>query len=229
VHLKGKDYYLDYEQQAKHLEELTSYLKNEKVFNQPRDTPSVCHTHKRNATTDPDAEFVFLPAYVGQITPKNSKLEFEGNCFEKVEIDMQYTEGSNQVEITVKTHNPRNLTCSDFFMFGNTEIIHVEEFWYRGTHKLTFKLPTQDAEVDLSNFGLEAYLFCEPLKDEILSIFTSLKAFIGGLGLHGKVPLFQPHVPEYMEKANLEFLKWSQNIEFEERPIQKVEIDENEI
>lgn len=32
-----------------------------------------------------------------------------------------------------------------------------------------------------------------------------------------------------MVKANLDFLKWSQNIEFEERPIQKVEIDENEI
>ena len=32
-----------------------------------------------------------------------------------------------------------------------------------------------------------------------------------------------------MEKANLEFMKWSMNLEFEERPIQKVEIDESEI
>lgn len=138
-------------------------------------------------------------------------------------------QGGDEVHLTVKTHNPRNLTCSDFFLFGNTEISHVEDFWFRGTHKLTFKLPTKDSEVDLENFGLEAYLFCEDLQDELLSLFTSLKAFVGGLGLHGKVPLFQPHVPEYMEKANLDFLKWSQNIEFEERPIQKVEIDENEI
>lgn len=45
--------------------------------------------------------------------------------------------------------------------------------------------------------------------------------------MHGKIPLFQPKVPEYMEKANIDFLKWAVGIEFEERPIQKVSIDEN--
>jgi hypothetical protein len=52
-----------------------------------------------------------------------------------------------------------------------------------------------------------------------LSVLTTAKAFIGGLGMHGKIPLFQPKVPEYMEKANVEFLKWSVGMVFEERPI----------
>jgi hypothetical protein len=30
-----------------------------------------------------------------------------------------------------------------------------------------------------------------------------------------------------MEKANLDFLKWSMNMDLVERPIKKVEIDEN--
>jgi hypothetical protein len=55
---------------------------------------------------------------------------------------------------------------------------------------MTLKAPTADAIIDLKEFGLETYLFCEDLQDELLSVFTSLKAFVGGLGMHGKIPLF---------------------------------------
>jgi hypothetical protein len=94
---------------------------------------------------------------------------------------------------------------------------------------MTLKAPTADAIVDLKAFGLETYLFCEDLRDELLSVFTSLKAFIGGLGMHGKIPLFDPKVPAYMENANLRFIKWAMNIDMVERTTQKVEIPESEI
>lgn len=68
---------------------------------------------------------------------------------------------------------------------------------------------------------------CEPLKDEILSVIQTLKSFIGGLGAHGKNPLTSSQVPEYMEEANKEFLKWGVSWDLEERKTQKVEIDEN--
>jgi len=32
--------------------------------------------------------------------------------------------------------------------------------------------------------------------------------FIGGLGLYGSLPLFQPKIPKYMEEANLDFMTW---------------------
>lgn len=70
--------------------------------------------------------------------------------------------------------------------------------------------------------GLETYLFCEDLRDELLSVFTSVKAFVGGLGVNGKIPLTRPKVPEYMEKANINFIKWAMNLDFEERPIRKI-------
>ena len=92
---------------------------------------------------------------------------------------------------------------------------------------MTFKANGADAIEDLQVNGILTYLFCEDLKDELLSVFTSVKAFLGGLGMHGKVPLFQPKVPEYMEKANVDFLKWSINYDLVERPTQVVEIDEN--
>lgn len=47
------------------------------------------------------------------------------------------------------------------------------------------------------------------------------------MGMHGKIPLFQPKVPEYMEMANKEFMKWGLNWELEERKTRKVEIDES--
>jgi hypothetical protein len=112
---------------------------------------------------------------------------------------------------------PRSLTCGDSYLWGNTETLHFEEFLFKGTHTLKFKATGDDAIANLKSFGLETYLFCEHLQDELLSVITTLKAFVGGLGMHGKGPLFSPKVPEYMEKANVEFLKWSVNWELEER------------
>ena len=169
---------------------MTAFLKGHKSFNKP-DESSICHSHRESGNPlDPDAEFMFLPAWTGNINPINSTLSFEGNCFELIEMEMSYKDDESTVELIVKTEKPRNHTCSDFFIFGNTEMMHVEDFFFRGTHKLNFKLPSPIAEENLASIGLETFLLCEDMRDEILSVFTTIKAFVGGLGLHGKIPLF---------------------------------------
>jgi hypothetical protein len=75
--------------------------------------------------------------------------------------------------------------------------------------------------------GMESYLFCEGLRDELLSIIQTVKSFVGGLGKHPNGRFIKPRVPEYMEKANVEFLKWGVNWDLQERQIKKVEIDES--
>lgn len=90
--------------------------------------------------------------------------------------------------------------------------MHVEEFFFHGTHKLKFKLPDEIAEEDMEKLGLETFMMCEHFRDETLSVFNTLKCFIGGMGLHGKIPITEPKVPDYMYKANLEFLDWAANI-----------------
>lgn len=75
--------------------------------------------------------------------------------------------------------------------------------------------------------GLSTYMFCESVVDEVLSVITTLKAFIGGMGLHGTIPFFQPKVPKYMEDANKEFMRWAVDYELEERNTTKIEIDED--
>ena len=134
-------------------------------------------------------------------------------------MDLKY-DGGDELELIVTTEKPRSLTCSDFFFIANTEMFHAEEFFFRGTHHLKFKIQEGvSGKIDFENVGLETYLFCEDLRDELLSVITSLKSFIGGLGLHGKIPLFQPHVPEYMVEANLRFMKEAIDIDLEEREI----------
>lgn len=105
--------------------------------------------------------------------------------------------------------------------------MHVEDFFFRGTHKLTFKLPTQVDQEEMEEIGFATFLFCESFRDETLSLIQTLKGFMGGLGLHGKTPLFQPQPPPYMIEANLEFLKWAAHMEFEKRPVSRVDIDED--
>jgi len=143
-------------------------------------------------------------------------------------MELKYDESKpTEYQIVVKLEKPRHLTCSDSYLIGNTESSHFEEFFFRGTHTLKFKATGKDAIDNLKSFGVETFMFCEDLKDELLSVITSIKAFAGGLGMNGKIPLFGPKVPEYQEKANVEFMKWAVNYDLVERETQKVEIDES--
>ena len=56
-------------------------------------------------------------------------------------------------------------------------------------------------------------------------MFTTMKAFLGGLTDHPHWPIIGTHVPPYMEKANLDFLREAMGIEYEERQIKNVDID----
>ena len=210
---------------------MTSFLKGEKDFKQPNDVPQNCHTWRDNTKYAPKnltAEFMFLPAFTGQVKPTSPKVSFEGNCFEEVSFEMKYDQTKpTEFQVIATLDKPRSLTCSDFFLFGNTEIYHVEDFFTKGTHTLNFKASGDAAIEDVKINGLETYLFCEDLQDELLSVWTSIKAFAGGLGMHGKIPLFGPKVPEYMEKANIEFLEWAVDYKMEVRKTQKVVIDES--
>lgn len=64
---------------------------------------------------------------------------------------------------------------------------------------------------------------------DIESLFTTLKAFVGGITDHPKWPIIGSHVPPYMEKANVEFIKENLGVTLKERPVQKVEIDPDTI
>lgn len=70
-------------------------------------------------------------------------------------------------------------------------------------------------------------MFCEGYVDTFISVFNSLLAFVGGLGTDPNKLIIHPQVPEYMEKANVEFLKNTMNYTLEKREVTNYEYDES--
>merc|ERR1711935_718840 len=91
---KDAHFSADYHQQAHHLNQLTSYLKKEKAFGVPEATAPknlTCQSN-RSGPADPTAQFMFLPAYTGNLSPENPMIKAEGTCFKNVTMMMEYSE-----------------------------------------------------------------------------------------------------------------------------------------
>jgi len=170
---------------------------------------------------------MFAPAYTGTLKI-GQKISVEGNCFETTTFELTKS-ADGKYAIKAEMSNPRSLTCSDFYLIGNTEVFHTEDFFMRGSHIVNIDVKGDDAIFDIETNGLDTYLFCEGVKDELLSIIQTVKAFVGGMGKHPDNKFIKPKVPEYMEKANVDFLNWAVNWKLEERPTQKVTIDESQV
>jgi hypothetical protein len=91
-------YYFDYEQQTKHLTDLTSVIKGEKEFKSPLDInlPHNCHANKTKPyfPDNKHAEWAFAPVFTGNIKPSAAKIEIEGNCFEETTFELMYDEAT---------------------------------------------------------------------------------------------------------------------------------------
>ena len=127
--------------------------------------------------------------------------------------------------MTVTLKNPVSLLCHDWFLFGNTALTHVEDFFYSGTHEILFKNLDLDAKIDVYKNGISIYMFCDGYIDTFISAFKVMKAFLGGLTDNPDLPYIGSHVPEYMELANLEFLQATMNYTLVERPVHNIDID----
>jgi len=77
--------------------------------------------------------------------------------------------------------------------------------------------------------GIKAFAFCENVIQDVESLWNTLKAFVGGITDHPRWPVIGSHVPPYMEKANLEFIKEAVGVEMQPRETQKVDIDPDTI
>uniref|UniRef100_A0A7S3JJD4 Uncharacterized protein n=1 Tax=Euplotes harpa TaxID=151035 RepID=A0A7S3JJD4_9SPIT len=86
-----------------------------------------------------------------------------------------------------------------------------------------------DDMIDLNLAGLRMYMFCNGVADSFVSVFSTIKLFLGGLGVNPKWPIIGSHVPEYMEKANVHFLNESMGWSLEKRDVVEVDLDESEI
>lgn len=152
--------------------------------------------------TGPDGFGMLLPVFAAQIDGETPKATYKGRCFE--EITFEYVKTSEtSFDVNVTTANPKNSLCKDVIFFANTEIQHFEVFFFHGDHRLTFQMNSPEAQADVGQQGIKAFAFCENVIQDIESLFTTLKAFVGGISDHPHIPIIGSHVPPYMEKANV--------------------------
>ena len=171
---------------------------------------------------------MFLPVFAAEVSEANPTMTYAGQCFG--EITFEYEKVSEtEFDVHVTTKNKASTLCHDVIMFANTEIQHFEIFFMPGKHKLTFQMNTPEAQADAGYGGIKTYAFCEGVIDDIQSLFTTLKAFVGGISANPNLPIIGSHVPPYMERANVEFIKEALGVELQERPIQTVNIDPDTI
>ena len=160
---------------------------------------------------DPTSAGYFFPIFVADlITDGQTDTFTDGLCFQSYTFtyEQDYDDAGNfvGVTLTINARKPKSLMCRDWFFIGNTEIFHVETITKAGTHTISFTNLDENAQIDLSFGGLKIYMFCDGYIDTFISVLKTLMCFIGGLGLDPDLPVMGSHVPEYMEKANVEFL-----------------------
>lgn len=174
----------------------------------------------------PSDSFSFFPVYNGIVNASNPTTSFSGRCWD---FDVTYEQiDDSTFDLLVTTSNRKSHTCRDNILFANTEIRHVESFFFHGDHKITFNIPA-GGKVDLDFGGLKMYHFCSGFVNEVESLFHTLESFVGGISDHPMIPYVGSHTPPYMEKANLKFIKEAMGLDIETRPIYKVDLPEDEI
>ena len=171
---------------------------------------------------------MLLPVFSGEVSATNPTATYQGRCFQEITFEYEAVDDTS-FNVNVTTKNPRDHLCKDVILFANTEIQHFEIFFFHGTHKLTFKMNTPEAQADVGYGGIKTFAFCENVIQDIESLWTTLKAFVGGISAHPHWPVIGSHVPPYMEKANIEFIKEAVGVEMQLRETQKVDIDPDTI
>lgn len=125
----------------------------------------------------------------------------------------------------------KSLLCKEAFLFGNTEVRHLDVFIRAGKHMLAFNMPTADEKADVAFGGIKTYMFCEGIKDELESVLRTVSLFLGGMSLNPDPSKYfnSSFVPEYMAEANVRFLSNSMGYTMEKRKARRVDIDESTI
>ena len=160
----------------------------------------------------------FFPVLAAEVSEASPTATYSGKCFEEISFEFVKTSDTT-FDVNVTTAKPKSFFCNDTILFGNTEIMHFEAFYFRGTHKLSFEMNTPEAQADVGHGGIKAFAFCENIVKEVESLWLFVKSFVGGLTPHPYWPIIGSHVPPYMENATLEFLSDTMGYVMEPRSI----------
>jgi len=96
-------------------------------------------------------------------------------------------------------------------MFANTETWHMETFYCKGQHVLTFNMPSVIEQKDVGLTGISIFMSCYGIVKETESIMRFMEVFVD-------VNKQSMEIPDYMANADRQFLWDSMGYDLPERP-----------
>lgn len=97
-----------------------------------------CEDRHHSKTED----FYFIPPYIGSLKPNGNMIHTKaGRCFKDMRLEGSLLKKNDEYEfkVTVDLHKPVDWECSEKILFGTAERLHYEDYFFHGTHHLTFK------------------------------------------------------------------------------------------
>jgi len=162
---------------------------------------STTYTCANRDPKDPDGTGAlgFMPVLAGVVTESEPQVNnFKGQCFDS--ISWEYEKVSDtKVNVIITTENPKSQSCQEYIMYGNTEFIHMEVYFgvFAGTHTIgPFEFTGDDALADLAFGGIKMFQFCDTIQNAAASLVSTLKFFVGGLGMEPS-GIKSSHIPVY--------------------------------
>ena len=157
---------------------------------------------------DSDEPFYFAPVLRAKLINEGDQFAFPSSCFKR-NIATLKSISEKSITITLENSESRYLVCTDLMVFHTSNLNEVKLITFKGTHEITFGIINQDDLDEISKNGIKIFSLCTTLSNEIKSLITTVKAFLGGLGTDPNhiLPIMRPSIPEEMIEANLRLLK----------------------
>ena len=177
---------------------------------------------------DSDEPFYFAPVLRAKLINVGDQFAFPSSCFKRNVATLQYMSDTS-IKIILENSESRYLVCTDLMVFHTSNLNQVKLITFKGKHEIIFDKISQDDLDEISKNGIKIFSLCTTLSNEIKSLVTTIKAFLGGLGTDPNdiIPLMRPSIPEEMVEANLRLLKVYNNYEPKRRENKIVNFDKN--
>ena len=156
---------------AEHLKEMTQIIKQRKEANaisNEYDRKPQWNCGTRMVEQDPTGALNLLPIFYGNLSPSNflNLTEGTGTCFRNIGAQL-FSTGDYSFYILLTLDFKHGFLCSERFLFGNTEIAHLENYRNEGTYRVDFELRSEEAKKDFDVNGINIWQFCNGAKDEL--------------------------------------------------------------
>lgn len=169
-------------------------------------TSIITTDHVYTCDSEGSGYFKFLSATKGRAI-QDQTITIPGKCFESLVISTKKVANGYNIHVDASKH--KSDTCVEFLTFSSGKTAKTLFIVLEGKYDKLFETELfSDAEkLFVQKKGFYVLRSCDDFKNIFYNVFTTLKMFVGGMGLNPYIPIFGSKILEYQLKANIDFSK----------------------